>query len=198
MAAAASPGTKRGHARLIAGTLRDAGDLIEPAPATGLDDAFATERRREMRTRLVVADVPLIEEPGRDVFSDLAFHIEAYLRKLTIAQLICLAYGHRWPELIPGGGVPKGFRAIRDPGRQGVYLVTEACVRETLRETCGTQRTSLTLPRGIFDRNHGRAYAYDDANWEVRPAGSRLSRLDFLDEILRRMGRELFPGEYGA
>lgn len=170
------------------------------------DDEFARVRTRELRERLAVAGVPVIEQaegtgpdgeplPQRDVLSDLAFEIERYLRGLSVCQLVCLAYGHRWPELVPGFKLPRGFRIVPAPERQGVCLITELCTRKVQGDTCGTKRTSLTLPRGVFDRSHHRSYGYDDDVWEIRPAASRLTRIDFLDEIFRRMGRNLFPEE---
>jgi hypothetical protein len=175
------------------------------------DDEYARWRRSQMRERLVTAGVPLIERDdgnplvtGRDIFSDIAAEIERYLRGLTIPQLVCLAYGHSWPMLIPGLAVPRGFRALPEPGRPGIYRMTEACTRNTSGSSsrrsavhCGTVRTSMTLDRGIgLDRGRSRNYAYDDDAWEIRPVGSRLTRVDFLNEIMRRMGRELFPGEF--
>lgn len=190
-----------------AGVIEPAGKDLVPVtrPATvlaepGYGDVYEQLRLADMRMRLVAAGVPLIERSAdpevadRDILSDMAFEIERYLRGLTVQQLVCLAYGHRWPELVPGVKIPKGFRTVPSPERNGVFLITEHCVRKTLAATCGTVRKSMTLPgtvRGIFDRGHGRNYAYDN-DWEIRPAGSRLSRIDFLNEIMRRMARELF------
>jgi hypothetical protein len=174
--------------------------------APGFKDEYAQLRRTEMRARLTGAGVPLIERTDlpevtdRDILSDLAFEIEQYLRGLTVQQLVCLAYGHKWPELIPGLKIPGGFRTVMSPERNGVFLITENCVRKTLGNTCGTTRKSMTLPgtvRGIFDRDHGRSYDYG-RDWEIRPASSRLSRIDFLNEIFRRMARELFEDVIAA
>jgi hypothetical protein len=182
-----------------------------PGPAPDPEDDYETSRRRDLRQRLTEAGVPLIERadlPGhadRDILSDLAHEIEVYLRGLSVAQLVCLAYGHEWPKLIPGVRVPKGFRAVPAPQRDGAFLIAETCTRRiTIHKDvseCGTQRRSQTLPasngvRGIFDREHMRSYAYDDDVWEKRPEGSRLTKIDFLNEIFRRMGRELFAAEY--
>lgn len=143
----------------------------------------------------------LVEASPADVTqSDLAAEIRTYLEGLSVPQLLCLAYGHVWPVLVPGNDVPRGFRAVPDAERQGVYLITEACTRlitEPGRRkpsdySCGTVRRSQTLPAGVFDRSHYRSYAYDGDSWEVRPENSRLTRLDFLDEIYRRMGTVLF------
>jgi hypothetical protein len=182
-----------------------------PGPAPDPADDYEDHRRRDLRQRLTAAGVPLIERadlPGhadRDILSDLAHEIETYLRGLSVAQLVCLAYGHKWPELVPGVRVPKGFRAVPSPQRDGAFLITEACTRKISvpgeSSFCGTVRKSQTLPasngvRGIFDREHMRSYAYDDDVWEKRPEGSRLTKIDFLNEIYRRMGRQLFAAEY--
>ena len=183
-----------------------------PPPAPDPEDDYEEIRRSDLRTRLVKAGVPLTDTgTDRDILSDLAREIEIYLRGLTIAQLACLTYGHKWPELIPvpGARPPKGFRAVLSAQVNGVYLVTEECTRRIIigagraREVseCGTVRKSQTLPPengvlGLFDRGHMRQYAYDGNIWEKRPEGSRLTRIDFLNETYRRMGRQLFPGEY--
>ena len=190
-------------------------DLTVPLPES--EDDFADFRRGELRQRLVAAGIPLIERrlddatlpeefTERDIYSDLAYAIEVYLRGLSVPQLVCLTYGHRWPELVPGFRVPKGFRAVPLPEVRGVFLVTETCTRKVVTgrkkadtTTCGTERRSQTLPghlRGLFDRGHMRQYRYDNDAWEKRPEGSRLTRIDFWNEVIRRMGRELFPGEY--
>ena len=192
-------------------------DLTAPLPDP--QDDFADFRRGELRQRLVAAGVPLIERrlddatmpeefTERDIYSDLAYAIEVYLRGLSIPQLVCLAYGHRWPELVPGFRVPKGFRVVPAPETRGVFLVTESCTRKityagqrkgTYVQSCGTERRSQTLPgniRGLFDRGHMRDYRYDNDVWAKRPEGSRLTRIDFWNEVVRRMGRELFPDEY--
>jgi hypothetical protein len=196
-----------------------AAELTEYVPAPDPDDDWERFRRAELRQRLVSAGVPLIEIPGydadgnalteRDILSDLAYEIEVYLRGLSIAQLVCLTYGHRWPELIPipGMKVPKGFRILPSPEIRGIYLVTENCTRKiSIKngrradvQTCGTVRKSQTLPGdipGLYDRKHARQYAYDNDVWEVRPEGSRLTRIDFWNETIRRMGRVLLPAEY--
>jgi hypothetical protein len=182
-----------------------------PGAAPDPEDDYEAYRRADLRDRLTRAGVPLIERADlegtkdRDILSDLAHEIETYLRGLSVAQLVCLAYGHRWPELIPGVRVPKGFRVVPSPQRNGVFLVTEACTRRVTvpgeSSSCGTVRKSQTLPayngvRGVFDRGHMRNYDYDEDAWEKRPEGSRLTRIDFLDEIYRRMGRQLFAAEY--
>lgn len=188
-------------------------DLATLNPAPDPADDYEAFRRLQLRERLAVAGVPLMvpaetHGPGtesRDILSDLAFEIESYLRDLSVAQLVCLAYGHKWPELVPGIRVPKGFRAVPSPQRNGVFLVTEGCTRKITvpgeSSSCGTERKSQTLPasngiRGVFDRQHMRNYDYDKDAWAKRPAASHLTRLDFLDEIYRRMGRQLFAAEY--
>ena len=117
----------------------------------------------------------------REVRSDLAGETEAYLRSLTAEQLLCLAYGHVWPRLDPREDIPGNFSFAPVPRVWGVYQVTEECT------CCAKVRTYQTLPRGIFNRSRDLSYA-DPAGWEVRPAGSRLTRLDFLNEIWRRVG----------
>lgn len=188
-------------------------DLATLAPAPDPADEYEEFRRQELRERLAMAGVPLMVHDGehvagvkgRDILSDLAYEIEKYLRELSVAQLVCLAYGHKWPELVPGIRVPKGFRAVPSPQRNGVFLVTEGCTRRIAvrgeASSCGSVRHSKTLPsvngiRGLFDRGNARNYDYDGHVWVKRPEGSRLTRLDFLDEIYRRMGRELFASEY--
>jgi len=190
----------------------------QPAPDPG--DDYEKYRRGELRARLEAAGEPVFASPGfapdgrplpeRDIMSDLAYEIEWYLRSLSIAQLACLVYGHRWPELIPGLSVPRGFRAVPSPEVRGVYLITEECTRRITigkgerrrpaAQYCGTVRRSQTLPgtlRGLFDRQYARSYRYDNDAWEKRPSQSRLTRIDFLQEIWRRMGRDLFPAETG-
>lgn len=176
--------------------------------ATQVSPAIAQARAARTRPQ---PPLTIDELVPRTVQSDLDALIAAYLEGLSIPQLVCLAYGHRWPELIPGQGVPKGFHAnatdefvVAPSGRkQGIYRVTEDCIREIklygARRRglfCETARTSMTLPRGFFDRAVNRQYAYNHDVWEVRPEDSRLTRRDFTAEIYRRMGRDLFPAEY--
>ena len=195
-------------------------EVTEYVPAPGPQDDYEEYRRDLLRARLIAVGEPLFESPGfgpdgvklpeRDILSDLAYEIEWYLRSLSIPQLVCLTYGHRWPELIPVPGMklPRGFRAVRDPQVRTVFLVTEDCTRKIVigkgerrradAQYCGTVRKSRTLPgeiSGLFDRSHMRQYTYDNDVWAKRPRQSRLTRIDFLDEIYRRMGRDLFPAE---
>ena len=190
----------------------------EYRPAPDPRDDYEEYRRGELRARLIALGEPVFESPGsgpdgeplpdRDILSDLAYEIELYLRSLSVAQLACLAYGHRWPELVPGLKVPRGFRAVPSREVRGVFLVTEDCTRRIVigqgtrrradAQYCGTTRRSQTLPgqvRGLFDRKYARQYTYDKDAGEKRPEGSRLTRIDFLQEIWRRMGRDLFPAE---
>lgn len=127
--------------------------------------------------------------PGLDA------HVFAYLDKLSLAQLLCLAYGHTWPLLIPGRGRPKGWRAALLPDRDSVFRITEECTRDDAGFGCGTLRTSDTTSNGILrDRETTRQYRYDNDVWEVRPEGSRLTRVDITDYITWRMAKagELF------
>src|ERR1700742_5256617 len=74
----------------------------------------------------------------------LTAEVRTYLDQLTLAQLICLAYGHIWPVLIPGRGRPAGWTSIPDHRTQGVFLISESCVRDDTGSTCNTVRTSYT------------------------------------------------------
>jgi hypothetical protein len=131
----------------------------------------------------------------KTLIARLSPEVVAYFDGLTLAQLICLAYGHTWPELIPGRGRPKGWRANLAPGHEGAFLITESCTRDALDDgkTCGSDRTTYTGERGIFlERGRHRQYKRDDAIWQVRPEGSRITRIDVLDYIMTVMGAELF------
>lgn len=170
------------------------------ASATAAPPAQESLAQVRRRTRNLIEPSPGV------IQSDLAAEIRDYLDGLSVDQLLCLAYGHPWAVLIPGQAVPPGFRAVPDPEIRGVYLITETCMRavyepgrrKPLLFSCGTVRSSRTLPAGVFDRSHHRSYAYDEDSWEVRPLGSRLTRIDFLDEIWDRMGRDLFPESYAG
>jgi hypothetical protein len=119
--------------------------------------------------------------------------VVAYLDGLSLAQLVCLAYGHTWPVLIPGRGRPAGWRANLAPEREGAFLITEECTRDAAGFGCETLRTTYTAEHGIFmDRGRHRQYRYDKNAWEVRPEGARITRLDVTDYIMARMGDELF------
>jgi len=136
------------------------------------------------------------------VHASFAAEVQSYLDRLTLAQLICLAYGHIWPVLIPGLGRPQGWSAFPDHRveRQGVFLVSEDCVRDDTGSTCGTVRTSYTSRSGIFmEKGATRQYKRDKDIWQIRPEGSRITRVDVINYIMSRMGAELFtepvPGE---
>jgi hypothetical protein len=128
--------------------------------------------------------------------------IVGYLDKVWAAnpaQLICLAYGHLWPILLPGRGRPRGWRPWRVPGGGGVFGIDESCVRDELGtgETCGRIRVSHTGERGIIFLERGTHRVYkneDDDRWLVRPEGAQLTRLDVIDYLTWTMGDELFAG----
>jgi hypothetical protein len=154
-------------------SMRDAGHVTEPG----------ARARGKSRPRM----------PRLDLKPRLDGHVIAYLDSLTLAQLICLCYGHIWPVLIPGRGRPRGWRASVAPNRDRVARITEECVRNDAGYGCGTVRTSYTGERGIFlDHGTNRQYAYDEKTWAVRPDGSRLTRVDVYNYILWRCAGELF------
>lgn len=131
----------------------------------------------------------------RVLISRLGAEVVKYLDGLTLAQLLCLAYGHTWPILVPGKGRPRGWRANLAPSRDGVFLITENCTRDETHDgkTCGSLRSTYTGERGIFlERGRHRQYRYDDSTWQKRPEGSRITRIDVLDYIMTVMGEELF------
>ncbi len=133
-----------------------------------------------------LAAVPAEEPARRSALSDLDAEVREYLEEeLDDAQAACLAYGHSWPKLKPGRKPPRGFSAVPDRRQPGCFAVTETCA------DCGTQRTSVTLPGGVFDRDVRRGYVYS-RRWRKRPAGSGLTKRDFTAEIYRRMAPVLF------
>jgi hypothetical protein len=176
MPATAKTATDKIHAAIAEG---DQPKVTEPAVTA----ARSTPRHRKIKkiTRRI-----LTERLGAEVV--------AYLDGLTLQQLLCLAYGHIWPVLVPGRGRPKGWRANLAPQMEGVFLITEACIRDEDGSggTCGTDRTTYTGEHGIFmERGRHRNYKRDDT-WKIRPEGSRISRIDVLDYIFYLMGAELF------
>lgn len=123
----------------------------------------------------------------------LGAEVVTYLDGLTLQQLLCLAYGHIWPVLVPGRGRPKGWSA--NLASEGVFLITESCIRDEdgSGSTCGSDRTTYTGEHGIFmERGRHRSYKRDKAIWQIRPENSRITRIDVLDYIFYLMGAELF------
>ena len=149
-------------------------------------EAKSSPRKAKRRKAPVITRRALVERLGREVVS--------YLDGLTLAQLLCLAYGHIWPILIPGRGRPRGWRANIAPEREGAFLITELCVRDEdgSGQLCGTDRTSYTGEHGIFLERGRRQYRRDKENWKIRPEGSRITRIDVQDYIYYLMGAELF------
>lgn len=148
-------------------------------------DAPRPARRRRRKTPVITRRA-LTERLGKEVV--------LYLDKLTLAQLLCLAYGHIWPILIPGRGRPRGWRAALSGDREGSFLITEACVRDEddSGRTCGSERTSYTGEHGIFLERGRRQYKRDKEIWKIRPEGSRITKIDVQDYIFYLMGEELF------
>jgi hypothetical protein len=117
---------------------------------------------------------------GRPVTSDYERDIKRYHRKKGRAQALCDAYGHRWPELDPDeDGFPEGYY-VEFTDTPGVLDQIEVCGR------CGETRTAL-LEGGFLDRASGRRYRRP-ADTVKRPDGYYGSRLDAMDELLRRKG----------
>jgi hypothetical protein len=80
------------------------------------------------------------------------------IARMSKAQVICRARGHRWPELDPGRPLPKSYDA--KPQRDGSYQVIETCERG-----CGkTRRTDL--PGGFLEERTGYRYS-QDKEWIV-------------------------------
>lgn len=148
----------------------------------------AAKSRPRRRKSLVPSRKMLVSRLGADVVT--------YLDKLSLAQLLCLAYGHIWPILIPGRGRPKGWRAVLAPDRQGSFLITEGCVRDDAGFGCESTRRTYTGEHGIFmERGKHRQYHYDPQAWEKRPEGARITRIDVQDYIMARMADDLFATE---
>jgi len=177
MPATARDTTSKIHAAIAEG---DKAKVTEPAVT-----AAKSTPRKGRKIRKITRKI-LTERLGAEVVT--------YLDGLTLQQLLCLAYGHIWPVLVPGRGRPKGWRANLAPQMEGVFLITEACIRDEddSGETCGTDRTTYTGEHGIFmERGRHRNYKRSDT-WRIRPEGSRISRIDVLDYIFYLMGAELF------
>ncbi len=94
----------------------------------------------------------------------------------------CRAWGHRWPELVPGKKLPRGFRPL--PQRDGCVLAIETCQR------CGKERQTLTLPGGIFDTGALRRYR-DPEHWVTIHAEEKVTRRDFQAEVWRRLHEDI-------
>ena len=178
----------------MSATARDTTEKIHAAIAEG-DKVKVTEPKvteaasspRKGRKVKKITRRVLTERLGAEVVT--------YLDGLTLQQLLCLAYGHIWPVLVPGRGRPKGWRANLAPQMDGVFLITESCIRDEddSGRTCGSDRTTYTGERGIFmERGRHRSYKRDKDIWQIRPEGSRISRIDVLDYIFYLMGAELF------
>jgi hypothetical protein len=160
------------------------GDKLEVTEPAVTEAKSPPPRRRKIKkiTRRI-----LTERLGAEVVT--------YLDGLTLQQLLCLAYGHIWPVLVPGRGRPEGWRANLAPDMEGAFLITESCIRDEDHSgsTCGSERTTYTGEHGIFmERGRHRQYKRDREIWRIRPEGSRISRIDVLDYIFYLMGAELF------
>ena len=178
MPATARDTTSQIHAAIAEG---DQGEVTGPAVTTVKRPPRKSRKVRKITRRI------LVERLGAAVV--------AYLDGLTLQQLLCLAYGHIWPVLVPGRGRPKGWRAVIAPEMEGAFLITESCIRDEdgSGSTCGSDRTTYTGEHGIFmERGRHRSYRRDKAIWQIRPEGSRISRIDVLDYIFYLMGAELF------
>lgn len=175
------PATARDTTRQIHDAIAEADQVTEPK----VTEARSTPRKpRKMKkiTRRI-----LTERLGSEVVT--------YLDGLTLQQLLCLAYGHIWPVLVPGQGRPRGWRAVLAPQMEGAFLITESCIRDEDHSgsTCGSDRTTYTGEHGIFmERGRHRSYRRDTSVWQIRPEGSRITRIDVLDYIFYLMGSELF------
>jgi hypothetical protein len=178
MSATARDTTEKIHAAIAEG---DRPGVTEPKVTEA-----ASPPRKGRKVKKITRRV-LTERLGAEVVT--------YLDGLTLQQLLCLAYGHIWPVLVPGRGRPKGWRANLAPQMDGVFLITESCIRDEddSGRTCGSDRTTYTGERGIFmERGRHRSYKRDKDIWQIRPEGSRISRIDVLDYIFYLMGAELF------
>jgi hypothetical protein len=177
------PATARDETRKI----HDAITAGDQAKVTGPEVTEVRSPARKARKVKRVTRKIMIERLGAGVMT--------YLDGLTLQQLLCLAYGHIWPVLVPGRGKPRGWRANLAPDMDGAFLITENCIRDEdgSGSTCGSDRTTYTGERGIFmERGRHRSYKRDKSIWQVRPEGSRITRIDVLDYIFYLMGAELF------
>lgn len=158
----------------------EAGTVTEPAVTA----AKSPPRRKGRRAAHIPTRKMLVARLGAEVYT--------YLDKLSLAQLLCLAYGHIWPILIPGRGRPRGWRAnLGGSGHEGQFLITEECVRDDAGFACGSSRDTYTGEHGIFmERGKHRAYRRDKDIWEIRPEGARFTRLDVQDYIMARMAAD--------
>lgn len=116
---------------------------------------------------------------GRHVISDFERDVKAHYKKMSKEQVICDAYGHRWPQIDPDEPLPAGFRA--SPSQVRGYLdLEETC------ERCGEVRHSV-LARGFLGERVQRGYKRPKST-VTRPEGYYGSRGDAQWELIRRAG----------
>lgn len=106
--------------------------------------------------------------------------VDKYFAEISDAQLMCLAYGHVIPVLIPGQRIPKGIDMVPDQRASGCMQMTEHCLRD-----CDVSRVSTTLPGYRFDLDVLYQYIYGD-RWIVRPDHLELTPRIFKRELFRR------------
>jgi hypothetical protein len=70
-------------------------------------------------------------------------------------DVVCMARGHRWPDMNPRKALPRGIR-IGPLRRDGCFSIEEFC------ERCGESRVTVTTPGKLFGGAGKRSY--------VRPA----------------------------
>jgi hypothetical protein len=105
---------------------------------------------------------------------------EKYFAEISDAQLICLAYGHTMPVLIPGHKIPRGINLVPDQRLLGCMQMTEHCTRK-----CDVSRISTTLPGFRFNTDAVYQYVYGD-RWIIRPDHLILTPRMFKAELFRR------------
>lgn len=102
---------------------------------------------------------------------------DAGLTDVSDEQLTCMAEGHAWPKLRLNRNVPRGIRLY--PNADGTYQLVYIC------ETCGTERTRTTLPRGVYDSNQTYSYVYPKS-WRHFKAADDMYRGRMKTELSKR------------
>jgi hypothetical protein len=108
---------------------------------------------------------------------------EQFLLHVRDEFAACRSQGHSFPRLKPGKIPTKYIKLEPVDRRKGVWQVTFICTM------CGVERTTTTLPKGVFDRDTIYAYRYPDGY--AAPKGSGLTPRDFMGEIFRRSIEDL-------